>query len=183
MTKKDNSKVMAEFYKVNARKAVKKRMENRLKRLHFRKREKLKELLIDYSVALKSLNDYDRDTIIAQEIRRTTLKSYCLHGDRNWLSPTVILHYIRKDGVPLDVQAQTITEQYGIPVTEQDLIDFINSHQSGTGSFYKFQEVETIKEEIKSITGFNSTPDFIKYLKVNLLQKPIFKSLKSKTPF
>lgn len=170
---------MTQFYKVNARKAVNKRIENRLKRLRSAKREKLKALLIEYSVALKSLNDYDRDTIIAQEIKRTTLKSYCLHGDRNWLSPTVILHYIRTNGVPLDVQAESITEQYGIPITEQDLIDFINSHQSGTGSFYKFQEVESIKGEIKAITGFNATPEFIKYLKVNLLQKFTFKSLKS----
>lgn len=158
------SKITIDFYKTNARKAVAKRIDNRLKRIRKPGQGKLKSLLQDYHKAIQAINDFDLQTIIAQEIKHTTLKSYCLHGDKNFLSPTVILHYIRKLGKPLDVQADDLTAQYGILITTENLIDFINAHQTGRGGFFKFQELETVKHCIKKITGFNPTTDFVKVL-------------------
>ncbi len=126
------------------------------------------ELIDQFYQAKSDLNEYDKDTIIASEIAHTTMKSFCYHGDRNQLSQGMILHYIRKNGTPLDVQAKDISEQYGVEITEEDLIDFILIHPHGRGNFYKFQEMQTIKEAIKKITTFNTTIELVKKIKVQL---------------
>lgn len=165
---KKRFKLTQEFYKDNARRAVQKRKDNIFKGLHYRHRRKLIDLLNDYQAAKQSLNEFDKDTIIAQELKRTTMQSFCSNGDRNCLTPSIILHYIRKTGRPLDTQAMDLTEQYGVPFTEQDFISFMISHETGIGSFHKFQEIATVKDCIKNIAKFNATPDFIKYLKLKL---------------
>lgn len=159
---------MTEFYKANARKAVLKRKDNTIKAMHYRRKRKLVDLLNDYAAAKGALREVDKQTIIAMEIATTTLASFCRHGDRNNLEPSMILHYIRKVGTPLDVQSKDITEQYGIEITEDDLYEFMLEHPCGRTGFYKFQELAIVKEAIKEITGFNVTADFISYLKNKL---------------
>ena len=163
-------------------KAVEKRMDNVFRSIHYTKKRQLSILLDELKTAREALREWDKETTIATEIKRTTLKSYCRHGDKNHLSPAVILHYIRKRGIPLDVQAMDLTEQYGVPFTEQDFIDFMFEHPNGPSNFYKFQELKTVQEAIKEITGFNASIKFIQYLKRKLNSVPSNKS-KIKTPF
>lgn len=151
-----------------ALKAVKSRIENRLKRIRKKKREELLELVAQYHTAKSNLyGSYDKLTIIAMEIRTTTLQSFLRYGDRNKLNSCIILHYIRKQGTPLDIQAMDISEQYHIPVSEDDLVEFILDHPSGRSGFHKYQELEIIKEAIKQITRFNATKDLLALIKEN----------------
>lgn len=164
-------KLGTETYKSNALKAVKTRKDNILRGLHYKRRRRLVALLDELKQATRALNEVDKETILAQEIRRTTMKSFCRHGDRNCLTPAIILHYIRKDGIPLDSQAMDLTEQYGIEITEQDFYEFILAHECGRTTFYKYQEIATIKGAIKDLTLFNPTPKFIKYLQSHLMNQ------------
>lgn len=154
-----------------AMKAVKSRIENKLNGLHYRRRQKLFSLLDSYSQARDLVNQIDRDTAIANGIRRTTLKSFCMFGDRNCLTASMILHYIRKEGTPLDVQAMDITEQSGFEITPDDLYEFILEHPAGASGFYKFQEMETVEAMIKDITGFNTTPAMIRKIRIHFMPK------------
>ena len=167
------TKLTLEFYKSNARKAVLKRKDNRLKRIHHKTKGKLIRLLNDYRAAKQSLNDYDRETILCQEIMVTTTDSFVRHGDKNCLTPSITRYYISKHGAPLDVQAMDLTEQYGIEFTEEDFFQFMISYPGGRKSHPKYQELETVKDCIKQITKFNATPDFIKYLKNKLEPKSV----------
>lgn len=155
-------------YKIAARKAVNKRMDNVFKRIHYTKRRELASLLYQLQAARLAIREFDKQTILATEIRRTTLESYLRNGDKNYLSCYIILHYIRKEGTPLDVQAMDLTEQYGIEYTPQDLIDFIHEYPCGSSTYPKLQEIRTIRESIKSITGFRATKQFIQYLNSKL---------------
>lgn len=153
------------FYKTNAKAALLTRKHNVFDSLHYKRKRKLYSLLIDYKAAIDSLNEFDLDTILANEILPTTIKSFCRHGDINNLSRSILLQYIRNRGTPLDVQAMDLTEQFGIQISEEDIYQFMIAHPRGRKTFYKFQELETVKQLIKDLMKFNATPDLISFLK------------------
>lgn len=157
---------------VIAKRAVQTRIKRRLKSI--RNRRNLLTLVEQFKAAKSDLfNSLDRPTIIAHEIRPTTKTSFVRAGDRNLLTNTIILHYIRKSGTPLDVQAKDISDQYFIEVTEQDLVDFIVEHPSGRTSFHKFQELFIVKESIEKIVRFTVTSKLIEDIEKMYLSKTI----------
>lgn len=78
-------------------------------------------------------NEVDQKTrLIARHLQKFTSESWKRHGDKNFMSdtPAARLYMNNKKGVPLDVQAQTISKIFnpegdGTEVTEQDIIDFV----------------------------------------------------------
>lgn len=165
-----------------AQKAVLSRIDNRTQ-FGGRKAVKLKKLLIFLDEARINLKEFDKQTLIFNDIRKTTIDSFCRFSDRNYITNTMILHWFRKDGTPLDVQAMNMTENYGLPVTEEDLCEFIICHENGCASFNKYAHLQFIKNEIKKITGFNCTDNLIRFLnrKFNLVQS--FYPVLNDTPF
>jgi hypothetical protein len=144
-----------------ALKAVQSRFNNRLKEITYYQRKKLLNLTTQYYEARNQINVMDKETIIASEIRHTTSKSFYRFGDRNQVTPGIILHYFRTNGVPLDIQSKNLTESFGIDINVQDLADFIISYPNGTSHFHKFVEMKTVETAIKEITTFNTTKKLV----------------------
>lgn len=69
--------------------------------------------------------------IIAQHLVRTTKESFYRWYDRHGFNKIVRANYFSPKGIPLDVQAEDISEIVGSEewVTPDDLVTFILSHR------------------------------------------------------
>lgn len=122
----------------------------------------------DLALAYFSLKDFTgedhtKEGFIAFNIRATTKESFKRFGDSNNLS-SVSASYFSKEGTPLDIQSEVMTDNSGFEITIQDLVDFMMAYKWGK---YKTRWVilqESIQAKIEDICGFQVKEKYIKRL-------------------
>jgi hypothetical protein len=63
--------------------------------------------------------------LIAQSLRRFPKGSWYRWYDKHGFSPIVRANYFKPTGIPLDVQAEDMSEEYGMSIEIQDIVDFV----------------------------------------------------------
>lgn len=122
----------------------------------------------DLALAYFSLKDFTgedhtKEGFIAFNIRATTKESFKRFGDANNFS-SVSPSYFSKEGTPLDIQSEVMTETAGYEITIQDLVDFMMSYKWGK---YKSRWVilqESIQAKIEEICGFQVKEKYLSRL-------------------
>jgi hypothetical protein len=135
-------------------------------------------LIQDYIIAETEARETETiDSFIAEWLHKTDEESFCRFGDRNHLTKDIRRNYIKKDGIPLDIQAQEMTEISLREISPEDLYQFIISNPKGQKSYRNEAglRADEIKALFKEKTGVTLTPDLVKaYQKVveKLIAKP-----------
>ena len=122
----------------------------------------------DLALAYFSLKDFTgedhtKEGFIAFNIRATTKESFKRFGDANNFS-SVSPSYFSKEGTPLDIQSEVLSETAGYEITIQDLVDFMMTYKWGK---YKSRWVvlqESIQGKIEEICGFQVKEKYMKRL-------------------
>jgi hypothetical protein len=100
-----------------------------------------------------------KESIIADNIGRIKEEGYNRNGDRNNVSRNIKRNYFAKDGASIDVLAQEMSEQSGVEITEQDIVDFIDENPNGVKDFFKrisnekLQPIRDLKAKFTKLTG------------------------------
>ena len=87
---------------------------------------------------------------------KTTEASYNMFGDRNNFTKDKKKNYIKEGALELDIAAQEMSDHYGIEITPQDLVDFIDRFPNGVSEALEKFETETArmaKDKFEKITG------------------------------
>ncbi len=127
--------------------------------LRYRRLEKSNLVLVlalhdEIQEAEKSLDyDFSREGYIAQNIDKTNWNSFCRWGDRNKATNGLILHWIKKDGAPLDEQAMFMSENYGTEIEPWELANFMADYPH-ISSFGPLAKIEGLKKAFKEVAGF-----------------------------
>jgi hypothetical protein len=109
-------------------------------------------------------NQIDEESLICKYIGATTWESFTRFGDRKRASDSLILHWIRKDGEPLDVQAMWLSNDIGKEITPSQFAEFMTDHDGGCAFYPYHAETRELKNIFKEITGFNWTYKIHNYL-------------------
>lgn len=111
--------------------------------------------------------------VISKAISKTTLVSFERWGDKNCLSKEIKRAYISGDGSALDVQAQGIEFDYGIQVSENDLIDFILAYPKGASNYENYAYLRDLSDKFKSMVGFPIDENFAREFLTKINTKPV----------
>jgi hypothetical protein len=100
-----------------------------------------------------------KESIIADNIGKINEEGYNRNGDRNKVSKNIRRNYFSKDGANLDTLAQEMSEQSGVEITEEDIVDFIDENPNGVKDFFKrisnekLQPIRDLKTKFTKLTG------------------------------
>jgi hypothetical protein len=100
-------------------------------------------------------DDFSRESFIAKNIGPTTYKSFLRFGDSKKVTSSLILIWIRNDGMSLDEQAMHMGNDYGRDILPEELANFIIQNDHGIREFEPVKRIETLKQIWKETTGFN----------------------------
>ena len=99
-----------------------------------------------------------KDEVIATYLSGFPFSSMKRFGDTKTLTGSersITLHYVRKDGVPLDAQIDQLSEAAGFEINENDVIDFMNRYPGGRGTFsVETERLAALEERFEMVTGF-----------------------------
>lgn len=171
-------KMTREEYEQRSKTIARKIYESKLINLIISQPAEIIALIQDYIVAENESRETETlDSFIAEWLHKTDEDSFCRFGDRNHLTKEIRRNYIKKDGIPLDIQAQEMSEVSGREITAEDLYQFIISNPKGQTTYRNEAGIraDEIKALFKEKTGITLTPDLVKaYQKVvqKLLTKP-----------
>jgi hypothetical protein len=93
-------------------------------------------------------------------IGKVTRDSYLRHGDKNNINQSKAKSYLNNDGMEIDVVAKELSDHYGIEITPQDIVDFMDRFPNGAGSAIKLVETPISIEaaaKFKQLTGLDLT--------------------------
>jgi len=123
------------------------------------------EIIQSYQ-STRDLNKTDvKESILAEGLGKIKESGYIRFGDKNNLvdknnkKTGKARVYFSEKGLHIDQAAQELSSQYGIEITPNDIIEFIDKYPNGKKDFYK-QENELagkLKERYKKVTGKNLT--------------------------
>ena len=102
--------------------------------------------------------------IIAFNLSKTTIESFNRWGDRNHINKDIKRNYISQEGIPIDSQAEEMTNQFNILICESDIVDFITCHPKGREEYKKFVICNELSDKFKELVGFTLTLTFAREL-------------------
>lgn len=97
-----------------------------------------------------------KEQAIKDNLRSFPASGYNRFGDANNLQGEAQkrLNYFSKNGTPLDVQAQNITETSGLDISEQDIIDFVERYPNGAQTAKNINPMkQKLADRFGEITG------------------------------
>lgn len=119
-------------------------------------------------------NNIDYKTkIIADAIGgRVEKKSYINYGDKNNIGFSMAKSYFAKkgEGRSLDNIAQELSEDYGIEITEQDIVDHMETYTGGKNDVYKEFKDNNIVPLQRKFTELTGLPANDKYIEIAVNQ-------------
>lgn len=122
---------------------------------------------LEVALAWNNLQETEMDgktKVISEGLKRIPKEGFYRQGDRKTVqgAEQIRTNYFGKDGIPLDTQAQTLSEESGMEITEQDIIDFINEHPGGAQTAVKKDPVaDQLEQRFESLTGLPITKDLV----------------------
>jgi hypothetical protein len=119
------------------------------------------EAVLEYLGELEEFKERtgDKLDVIYEAFSYTTLESFTRYGDRNQLTNGMILQYIRKDAMALDVQAMYMSAE-GIEITPEDLVQFMCEHPRGKNEYAPAKKLSDFCNWFKECFGFNIDRNF-----------------------
>jgi hypothetical protein len=104
----------------------------------------------------------EKELAISRSGIEIPMSSYERWGDPNNMEPGKRLKYIRKNAKPADVLAKEISDETGLDITPEDIIDFVDDFPGGVSS--ALQDVdgpirEAAMERFEQLTGIPLTPE------------------------
>ncbi len=113
------------------------------------------------------------DDILVDHLSAITPDSFYQWGDKNYVTPQIRNNYFKtkkKGGVPLDVIAQEIVEEYAPPGMDEQavieaMIDFVVDNPGGTQSYKPVSEAaRSLAGKFQDVAGFKIDEDFARDL-------------------
>lgn len=121
----------------------------------------LAAIFLDEDEVLPPLNSVEQ-VILDNGQFTVTDASYKQFGDRNNLNNSKARSYIRKDGDPIDVVAANLSNESGIEITPQDIIEFMDRFPNGIEDAEKKSQSEVAQDaaaKFEQLTGLSLTPE------------------------
>jgi hypothetical protein len=84
--------------------------------------------------------------------------SYLRHGDKNNINQSKAKSYFSEDGMEIDVAAKEMSDHYGVEITPQDMVDFMDRFPNGAGSALRLIDTPISVEaatKFKQLTGLD----------------------------
>lgn len=142
-----------------ADKAVFSRRKNILDSLIGENYELATSLMFDFKEKADLLKNQTKENVIFYCLSHVTFESFKRWSDLNYLTPEVILHYIRNNGIHIDVQAMQMTSIAGMNIDPKDIVDFILKYPKGRNMY--LSELRSINNSFRGLFGFNISENFI----------------------
>jgi hypothetical protein len=111
--------------------------------------------------------DNSKDGIIAYALSGFPSENLTRYGDRKAIQgqQQIYAKYTEDGGVPIDTQAQEMSEDSGIEITPQDIIDFVMSNPNGKESYSPgAKELGALKDRFRELTGLELTAEYAEKL-------------------
>lgn len=109
----------------------------------------------------ENYEDLTVEGIIAVNIGKFPLQSFRRFGDINCLTDEIRENYLSDTGLPIDVQAQQMTEMYCREITPQDIVEFVFLYPKRN---YKESFLQKIEDAFHACTSFNIRSYYAEYL-------------------
>jgi hypothetical protein len=106
----------------------------------------------------------EKEVAIANYGIHITADSYNMFGDPNNMDKGKRLRYVRKDGISADVLAKSISDDTGLDIGPEDIINFIDDYPGGVASALKKTEGQaqtSARQKFEKITGIPLTPEVV----------------------
>lgn len=107
--------------------------------------------------------DGTKSFIICEGLGKFSKRSFCRFSDKNNIS-SVSRAWWNESGLPLDVQAEIISEQYGREITTEDLVEHVMEFAPGKCKEPFQQEINLIKNDFKKYYDFDLTIGYARFL-------------------
>jgi hypothetical protein len=114
-------------------------------------------------------NEVSLEKNIRDFLTKTTQESFVRFFDKNELTKEIQKNYLSKEGTPLDIQAIEISDNGGIKVEIDDILDFMKKYPKRNFETENEIELEIFLENFKNETGVNLTSKFVKIYYSTLL--------------
>lgn len=104
-----------------------------------------------------------KDQIIKDSLRKLPYSGIQRFGDTNKIkgAAQIKFNYVNNNGTPLDVQAMNMSENSGVEITPQDLIDFIERYPNGTQSAKADNSLKKgLSDKFFNLTGISLDEDY-----------------------
>jgi hypothetical protein len=82
-------------------------------------------------------------------IKSSDFDHYSDKTNREGNNSALNVKYFKKDAMPLDSQVQSMSEDAGIEITPQDIVDYINDREANPEKYLKVKEVKKDTQETK----------------------------------
>lgn len=105
--------------------------------------------------------DLTTEGIIADNIGKFPLQSFRRFGDINCLTDEIRENYLSDTGLPIDVQAQQMTETYYREISPQDIVEFVFLYPKRN---YKESFLAQVEKAFHACTSFNIRGYYAEYL-------------------
>lgn len=96
--------------------------------------------------------DY-KTQIISDNLPKIERQSFIDNVDKNEIRMSIAKTYLRKDGVPMDVAAQELSEIAGIEITEQDIWEYMREYPNGYKSIKHTEGQKKLQDKFSELTG------------------------------
>lgn len=126
------------------------------------------ELLDSVNTAEYIENNIDyKKRVLADNVINIEKQSYIDNGDANNITNGMAKSYFSKkgEGRSLDTLAQELSEDSGIEITEQDIVEHMESYPNGKNDVYKEfkdDQITPLKDRFTQLTGLPANDKYIK---------------------
>lgn len=129
------------------------------------------ELAAAYLEIKKQFGEYqDKYDFIQANLSVFPKASFERWSDKNRISE-VSPSWFNKNGIPLDVQAENLTEVYMTEISINDLVDFVLSYKKNKYVNPKVELIKAYWNKLEQICGFTMTDKYVEHLNDVLLSE------------
>lgn len=103
-----------------------------------------------------------KEQIISDNLSRFPKEGFLTFGDKSMLEgkegKTKRLNYFNEKGVEIDIQARDMSDEFGVKITPDDIVKFINKFPSGEKVVEGNEDIIRLEDAYRNLTGKKLTP-------------------------
>lgn len=112
-------------------------------------------------VSNDAVNYVDKWSIIAEKFYGMKESDFERWGDKNW---NISKKWFFPDAINLDVKVEALSEESGIEIGIEDVIQFVKDYKPGEYMNPRKQLLKKIESKFKEVTGFTIKPYYAEHL-------------------
>lgn len=133
--------------------------------------EQITELILTYLACNGMENEeFSTSKIISESLTKFPQANFERFGDRNYITKEIKRTYFDNSGCPIDVQADSISNTYGVEITVQDIVDFVCQYPKREFLTKADEERNTLVQITFEQTGFKLSGKFVAIYQRTFLQ-------------